>query len=403
MAESPESGDYLIDNHRDRFDDFQQADTSGIDRNPRKRLKRSRNDGHLPLNDEILNYEEKVTQPRYVLHHQVYCDQRVEEGHNHEGHPRTATFLDVPRLFAHDNRAAQLRGRDQVYDSNIYQHQHGDVCIIVYQRYSCHDYHEEMHDNFTKFAIPSEVKSMGPNDVRPWFHVLLEDAPYATPTSEYISISSEALRRAMKALTKLMPRTFNDWESQENLESPYSFFYHYVRDIQIFAQELPPYDQHLVSVLLEYVIESQKDDFEAANRMFERGYVTSKHFGKVFKVDDIVLQKTAAGARAFQVKSIEEEDNEDEIGLTCTTWDFDGRFYETTHSINVQRPTDDDEEFPLHDLKVWPLRLDDPDVEKGLRQRGHMFWSLKTRRLVHYEAPASRTFEIRTVSIPDLC
>lgn len=206
----------------------------------------------------------------------------------------------------------------------------------------------------------------------------------------------------MKFLTKVMPRTFNDWESQENLESPYSFFYHYVRDIQVFAQELPPYDQHLVSVLLEYIIWSQKGDFDAADELFGRGYVSRKHFGKVFKVDDIVLQKTAAGVRAFQIESIEEDDDND-IELACMTWDFDGRFYETRQSITVQRPLDDDEEYPLHDLKVWPLRLDRPEVAESLRQRGHMFWSLRTRRLVHYEAPASRTFEIRTVSIANSC
>lgn len=324
-------------------DDSIISDDTIVEANPMKRLKRSMRHDNFLSEIEYIGKARSVTQPRYVLHHQVYCDQRITNGHNHDGHPPTATFLDAPRLFAHDNRAAQLRGNEQVYDSHIYQDQNEDVCMIVYQRYSCHNYHEAMHDHFTKYAIPTDIKSIGPQDVRHWSYVLRRDGPLAIPTSEYISITSEHLAKAMGSLTRLIPRTFKGWNSHEDLVSPYSFFYHYVEKIQKFAKQLSSDDKRLVSVLLDYIVESQEEDFGEADGLFARGHVSRKHLGKVFRLDDIVLQNTPAGVRAFQIESIAEADD-DAIELECVMWNFDGRFYRARSSFAIQRPTEDDTE-----------------------------------------------------------
>lgn len=363
---------------------------------PRKRLKRQRSE--TPFDAEtILNSMTSKTSkpPRYVVLHEVCCDRKATDGHNHSSHPSKATYFDIPRLSKRDSRASPLRGKEQVYDLNTYQHQNDDVCIIVCKQYYCQDYHDSYHTLFTKYPVPSWVKSMGPYDARPWFYFLTEDAPEATAENEYILLCSDALKRALSTLRNRIPRSDFDGPLSEKLKSPYDYFYHHHATIRELCASLTLQDQELVFVLLEFIVESQKDNFEEADNMFGRGCVSQAHFGKLFKASDIVVRKESGSPRAYQIESIQELDGYS-LSLQCWTWDFDGQFYKSRHEIAVERLYGPGE-VHITSLSVWPLRLDKPAVFERLQERGMMFWGLRRKRLVHYDAPASDTFELRTV------
>lgn len=363
---------------------------------PRKRLKRRRSDTPFDFETIMNSMTSKVSKPpRYVVHHEVYCNRQATDGHNHSTHPPKATYIDVPRLFARDSRASALRGKEQVYDLNTFQHQNDDVCMIVCKRYDCEEYHDARHSLFTKYPVPSWVQSMGPYDARPWFYFLTNDAPEATTESEHILLCSDVLKRALDTLGTSIPRSDLEGLLSDKLESPYEYFYHHHADLSQVSRRLPSQDQQVISVLLNYIVKSQKTNFEEADAMFRRGCVSRAHFGKLFKTSDIVVRNESGGPRAYKVDSIQDEHN-DAVSLQCWAWEFDGQFYKSKHEMTVGCPFGP-EEVQVTSLTVWPLRLDTSDVFNQLHQRGMMFWTLRQKRLVHYDAPVSDTFELRTV------
>lgn len=363
---------------------------------PTKRLKRRRSDTPFDFETIMNSMTSKVSKPpRYVVHHEVYCNRQATDGHNHSTHSPKATYIDVPRLFARDSRASALRGKEQVYDLNTFQHQNDDVCMIVCKRYECEEYHDAHHSLFTKYPVPSWVQSMGPYDARPWFYFLTEDAPEATTESEHILLCSDVLKRALDTLGTSIPRFDLEGLLSEKLESPYEYFYHYHANLSQLSGSLPSQDQQVISVLLNYIVKSQKTNFEEADAMFRRGRVSRTHFGKLFKSSDIVVRNESGGPRAYKIDSIQDEHN-DAVSLQCWAWEFDGQFYKSKHEMTVGCPFGL-EEIDITSLTVWPLRLDTSDVFNQLHQRGMMFWTLRSKRLVHYDAPVSDTFELRTV------
>lgn len=236
---------------------------------------------------------------------------------------------------------------------------------------------------------------MGPYDARPWFYFLTEDAPQATTESEYIVLSSDALKRALDTLHKSIPRSDLEGVLADKLESPYEYFYHHHAHLRELSRQLPSQDQQLVSLLLNYIVGSQRTNFEDADAMFARGYVSQAHFGKLFKTSDIVVRNESGGPRAYKIESIGEEDKES-VSIQCWAWDFDGQFYKSKLEVTVAYPFGF-KEIPISSLALWPLRLDNTGVSEQLRERGMMFWTLRQKRLVHYDAPVSDTFELRTV------
>jgi len=239
---------------------------------------------------------------------------------------------------------------------------------------------------------------MGPYDTRPWFYFLLEDAQLAEPYGEYITVCSDYLGDALTMLDQVMPKMNADAGLQKSLTAPYNYFYHHRTVMRAAAEGFSLAHQKVLGVLIDYFDVSQKSNFDEASEVFRRGNVNSKHFGKLFNAHDIVVRKEKDNGdlRAYQIESIDDAQvDQGALELHCWTWEFDGRFFKSYHDILVHGPSG--EEISITELTVWPLRLDRPEVGDSLRQRGEMFWTLRHKKLVGYEAPALKDFEIRTV------
>lgn len=152
----------------------------------------------------------------------------------HGRHRRLSLFPDQPQLFAGDNRASSLRGRELV-GASLEEYLDGapDVSPVVIRTYGCLAYHQAIDG---QFVMPLPAADSGfPSELRPYFDVLQRDPGPAQATEEYIQIS-QPFRMAMDTLLEAEPLLLAQWEA--SLAPPYLQIYHARAKMRLLACEL---------------------------------------------------------------------------------------------------------------------------------------------------------------------
>ncbi|KAK1759718.1 P-loop containing nucleoside triphosphate hydrolase protein [Echria macrotheca] len=325
--------------------------------------------------------------------HEVSC----ARGHqSHANHPRAAFFFDHPRLNIGDCVLTPLHGKFPLkQDLEDYIRERPDISFVVLRRYDCEQYHSLIEDEFEKQPLPYLPRSET-SAARPYYTILNQPGPLADANQELIQTPSPSFVRAMRDLVEYDHLTFGGWDLSQHLEAPYVHFYHTREAMKALPQDAVSRAGHShIRVLLKYLDDSFGHEYEEADDLFARGVVTLKHLPKLFRTNDLVVCVQEGQPRAFSTVTCTPSPHT--VHIECTTWDFDGAFYEAKQQLRVRWQHDDDE-IPIVKLTVYPLRYDTSGLKEKLLARGNTFWSCRGRRFISY-APPRRTFELRNTNV----
>ena len=165
----------------------------------------------------------KATSLGYLVLHRVVCDGQKNTEEDHSEHQLTAYYDDEPRLFAKDDRASALRGRNDIRDLDGYLERQEAVAFVVYKIYSCRQYHNQIRTCFINVA-PESINRASFLRLKPWFHTLPNDAEPAYPTSEEITLIQEGLAEAIEDLVSRDLTKLGSWNKETSFASALHLF-----------------------------------------------------------------------------------------------------------------------------------------------------------------------------------
>ncbi|KAJ4027848.1 hypothetical protein NW752_000093 [Fusarium irregulare] len=335
---------------------------------------------------EAISTQPNDTIPRYMTVHRVECPGSTP---NHSAHPHLSLYLDVPRLFAGDNKASPLRGRIPDEEAQLRAKKDPDISFIIHRTYNCLEYHNALFDASRETSANSPLPFR-----RSQIYLLPSDAAGAVAEREYMEIISTHLNNAVEAVKEAdtTQSPFNTklllgWEREQNMVAPYLHFYHTRTLLRDHVPKLPERQSQHINVLLNYLHETFGRDYGNATRLFNRGLVNRKHFQKLFGPGEIIVT-TEEGHHTAMVSKYPPLAGSSPIRLECEMWKFNGRFAKHKKIVIVPWPKHAAEldTVPIISLDIFPLKFDAP-LEYQLRKRGELCWRLRKPRLVFYRAP----------------
>lgn len=264
-----------------------------------------------------------------------------------------------------------------------------DVGFIWIKNYNCNAYHDCIGDMFIPLRAPRHP--MDENLARHFF-VLENHGDEAQPESEEIVIVARDLQDKMEELIKIPTRNISTSSDTGRTKAAIDRLYVHLRQHHTPAGEIDDRLECLLSVV-EAVF---ANDYQEADGSFSRGAVTREHLAKLFRPNEIIVTSREGHPRAYLLNGWPDWFGK-VLSLPCVTWSFDGQFYQESEQIDLEWTFGDEEEVPITDLAVHPLRFD-RNTEARLIKRGEIFWQCRESRFISY-APSSPTVGIATVHI----
>ncbi|KAF5639286.1 AAA family ATPase [Fusarium sp. NRRL 52700] len=297
------------------------------------------------------NREEKVISLRIL--HRIYCS---DPEHHHDNQ----LFEDEPKFVNDDvfgNNA--LTGQTPIKNLARYTSKHASLYFVIIQEHTC---------------------NMSFNDPR---------KRRLSKRLERMRIVSPTLRRAVERVAKYppfppptmptMPFALEDQGSE--IDAPYDFFFHHRKELAELEQNSKVYSdvvRHLQSFLGQYY----EREYETADALFQQGRITSRHVGKLFEPNQMVVSQHGAARTAYVLNSFSSEDDYT-IAFKGWSWQIDG--------MKLKRKTweekldiDPEEEIEITNLSIHPLIYAKAGVKDELEARGEKVWSMKERHFCVY-------------------
>jgi hypothetical protein len=298
-----------------------------------------------------------------------------------------ADYFDAPRLFYGDSRASHLRGKEQIKDIDKYLESHEDISLIWVKVYSCDDYLKTVRDQFELLRAPLHPKNP---ILMHYFSILNADGDEAIPKYEEIIIVDDLIKDAVLEAIDIPCERISTAARAQETSAVVSRLYIYLRNPDVQADE----PEKGLEDLLKYMEMAFEEEYQEADDLFARSCVTRKHLAKLFWKNEVIVASRGGQPRAYSIQDWPYWEGNNFV-FPCVTWSFDGQFFQEEEVVTLEYTFHAEEEVPIVDLPVYPLRVAD-DVKSRLLRRGSAFWRCRNRRFVSY-APSPSTVEISTV------
>jgi hypothetical protein len=325
--------------------------------------------------------------PEFLLIHKVECGQSI----NHNHHPGTSYFLDIPRLFSGDNKASALRGTISITDVEEHLEDNEHISIVIYRTYDCEEYHESIEEGFERLKL-SDYGVRTVSAMRPYLFVLREDMAPATCILEDMTLLSSDLKEALRNLENLDPRiNYSSFRQDDwSLKAPYLQLYHFRDLVKQATRRLTNIEElRHVKVLLRYIDEAFGDDYAEADHLFAQGLVSQKHHSKLFGPNETVVNMKDGQPVASLSRGLPNT-GQSTPTLYCEDWSFDGVFGRKGNTVVITWPSTSSEILPIVDLELFPLKYDLVGTKQKLLVRGQLLWKCRKRRYMSYRVPGGK-------------
>ena len=292
-------------------------------------------DGHVPPRSETL--------------HRVYC---TDENHEHG----RAIYADEP-VFSHDPICGEktLSGKVAIPNLRRFTSQHPSICFIIFKEYSC---------------VLDKVRRNRPS------------SQHYTPSerSERIRIVSPILKKALEKVAEFLV-----FEHDDEMDAPYRFLFHHRKKLAALEENSADL-KGVLAPLREFLDANYAQEYQDAEAMFRRGVVTAQHFGKLFKPNQIVLERPRGTEKlqAYVLKSHPVKlEKRDKFTFRGWSWQYTGTQLQRRPWNGFMDPISD-EETPIADLAVHPAKYARRHDIEMLEERGGKFWHMKNQDHVSY-------------------
>ncbi|KAI0444196.1 P-loop containing nucleoside triphosphate hydrolase protein [Xylaria telfairii] len=298
-------------------------------------------------------------------------------------------FVDEPTWGIGPRGEAKLQGHFPIYDLEGFLKQKHDVAFVVLKNYDQDEQRQDAEDAFqAKKALP-----------RP------------KPSSEAIRLLSTPMIEAVNEFLARQPNApteFPDFNAQTPISAPYLFWYHYRSPDAL--DKLHGTHQVLMRVLTAWIDEQYGDLYARVDDQFQRVVTSAETLEFLFKPGDVMIWKekneiAAAIARSrpipktrprpntsrnYQISplTLKKNASNSKWRWQVQTWQYyyDGSFIQKNITNQIIMQSDaQDEEVPISELTVYPLKYASDTVRSRLQVRGETFWKCRYRRLVSYK------------------
>lgn len=335
----------------------------------------------------------------YLVVHSISCDGDEDSYHSH--HEENTYYLDVPRLFARDNKANGLRGTDKVQDLGQFLEEHPGYDFVVIKHYSCEAYYKEHEREFQEIG-DSKLRTKIPSEQRALLYTLPSDLPLATAKDESITHFSREMAEALNALDALC-----QWDGEFDysfledlrLEAPYTIVYHSRTSLNDYQQRgIDPIHWPHIEGFRDYVLGSMSNDYAEADAYLKKNELIPRHLTKLFRRGDVLVTQRGGDQVGLLCRSVSYPSPR-VCDLQCESWIFDGVFRRKMESLRVVWPSGSSQDaISIVALETFPLRFGGDELIQRLKQRGQMLWDCRFRKYVTYEESSS-TLDMQTVSL----
>lgn len=314
-------------------------------------------------NDEKPPPQEPDLHPMYEILHVVECGKENQ------------SFRDVPQKYKGDIKDDHLRGRDEVENTTKYLKDHTGTAFAILEFYSCNHY-----------GAHSLLSSIGYKTGK-----LVRDAPPAQPEGQVLALN-ERLREALKTIITSNPTRFSGYSTIDfpwYLRPPYSLFYIHLKTFNELSASsgLDERDRARVTLLCEWLEKNSGADWKEADDLLSKGKINLKHYPKLFRPDELLLDKDEDGVMNAAKTELWPQVADDNR-LTFFQWSFNGVFRKDTFAIPLRSHAKlniPEKEIDITSLDIFPLRFADSEAYGKLSARGEKFWLCRKKRLICYK------------------
>jgi hypothetical protein len=304
---------------------------------------------------------------RFVVLHRVFCGSNY---HNHNA----SVYEEVPVLTRQTTGLLTgeeiLCGKTEVEGIESYLPKHPNIDFVVFKEYRCAPVPE-----YLAGQLKDRIVSDGTTRI----------ADGISPRQERIKIVSSSLQKVLRMAAECMPDQvlFDDpYEDSWEMEAPYHFLFHHRQTLKDYRTKDPAYRSSL-NILLEFLDKNYEKEYEEAQSLFANGEVSLAHVEKLFRPNQVVVQKEARSYRAHILRQWPVKKN-NRLILTGWHWQYNGQLLhrQPWHgSLDLTYLHED----KIRNLNICPVEHHDKDIITQLRERGKKFWSLKKQKLVFYD------------------
>lgn len=292
--------------------------------------------------------EEKPVVPRGQILHRVYCS---NDDHDHDRN----IFEDEP-VYKGKNR--MLTGQISVISIDFFLRRHPDVSYIVMKEYKC--------------AGTERRRSR---------RAFMDLRDGMSERSELIYIESPKLRKALFQVAEFHPFPATKHSgSTFKMDAPYHFLFHHRRELEKLSQG-PTYAD-VLRPLLEWLKDKYEKEYEEADHLFKNGFVTARHMSKLFKPNQMVVNRRdpELSAKILQENVVFKKEK---MSFQGWSWQYDGHILERC-SWNESMGMISEEQTRISDLMIHPMDYATQKDKSILEKRGQKYWAMRDQTYTCY-------------------
>ena len=291
--------------------------------------------------------------PEFKILHRVFCKSQM---HSHD----QVVFEDAPvRVFSERSQDLALSAKTIVRNLDHYCSQHPNISFIIFKEYLC------VEDSAPRARFDNyERRNRAGAEI--------------SPRAQRMCIVSDILKKALYhvASCSLLQSRISSRGMQE-MAAPYLFLYHHREALRQYEKEVTGLVRENVSLLLDFLDSDYDSEYREADAEFAKGILTVKHIEKLYRPNEIVIERTGAHDLAYMVREWPEI-VENEMKVSCWSWQYDGMFLQRQDTIlKIKLPLP--ENYTTDNLPFCPISMASDAVIETLKERGKKFWSMKTQ------------------------
>lgn len=203
----------------------------------------------------------------------------------------------------------------------------------------------------------------------------------------WIQVVSEDLDTAINSITKF-PSHDPSRDNREcvfaaghskaplTIEAPYTCLFHQRRSLEQLVASKGEEEVAHVRVLLKYLEENFKTEWDEAEALFQEGKVNRKHLVKLFRPNQILVSKSARDA--WVMSTWPGVLSGGILHTRLWQWSFDGQsLYRKAETRDIVELDTVDCEVPISDLSFCPLEYVTKETKDDVLGRSKKFWSFR--------------------------
>lgn len=292
-------------------------------------------------------------------------------------------YKDMPMWTRDTENDWYLEGKRPISDREIFleRQKNTDVAFIIFFKYYSKRQGQKNEDSEERHAFLPTGNSASVEREQTSIQFL---CPVLKNTWNSLLDQDKTLKEYCQIKCKDGPGCDDSCDKNHIFTDFDTFFYYFRPCIQDKIPYMDNEERQQLELLMSYVDEDFRDEYDKANTLFDDGLVTSDYI-KYLSPPGTVLVSNKEHHLGFLQKSFIRRDFRHTWELNVVSWAFDGKFRKKATTLRIS--SDEIGKIPkkIASLSFCPLKYVANEIKMSLRKRGHTFWGCRKSAYITYE------------------